>query len=181
MGADAAHPDPERVQQLLDRQDILDCLNRYCRGVDRLDEQLLRSAYHPDAIDNHGIHCGTVDEFIEWAFAGHRRSQYGHQHYIMNHSCELAGDVAHTETYMMMVGRNISGTPVTLHGGRYVDRFERRDGRWAIAYRASLVEWTGGVSEPDLPPVVRVQPGAISRDQSDISYERPLVFDGAAR
>src|SRR5947209_18592281 len=28
---------PPRVQQLIDRQDILDCLMRYSRGVDRFD------------------------------------------------------------------------------------------------------------------------------------------------
>lgn len=162
------------VRTLLDRQEILDCIHRYCRGVDRLDAALLASAYHSDAIDDHGIFQGPVADFIAWAFDGHRRNHHGHQHYVTNHTCELDGDQAHAETYFVMVGRNIDGTPLTLHGGRYLDRFERRDGRWAIAYRASLLEWVGGLADPELPAVERIQPGPIARDHSDLSYRRPL-------
>lgn len=167
-----------RLQELLDRQEILDCIYRYCRGVDRLDAELVATAYHPDAIDHHGVFCGTVPEFIEWAFAGHRAAHHGHHHYVMNHTCDLDGDTAHTETYYIFAGQNVRGTPYTLHGGRYVDRFERRNGRWAIAYRTSLLEWVGGLTEPDLPPVTRVQPGLIARDRTDSSYTRPLLFEG---
>lgn len=168
-------PDPRRVQELLDRQDILDALLRYTRGVDRLDEDLVRSAYHPGAIDDHGIFRGTVEEFILWAFEGHRTNHRGEQHYITNHACEIDGDVAHTETYFVMVGQNRTGTPVTLHGGRYVDQLEKRDGAWRIAHRVSMVEWVGGVTAPDLPPVDRKKNGTIARDRSDTSYDRPLL------
>ncbi|WP_067672976.1 nuclear transport factor 2 family protein [Nocardia miyunensis] len=169
-----AQPTEQAIRELLDRQEILDCIHRYCRGIDRHDAELLASAYHPDAIDDHGIIKAPVAEFITWAFEGHRKNQHGHQHYVTNHSCELDGDTAHTETYFIMLGQNKNGTPLTLHGGRYVDRFERRDGRWAIAYRASLLEWVGGLGDPDLPPVQRVQPGPITRDRTDLSYRRPL-------
>ena len=36
------------------------------RGVDRLDLELVRSCYHPDATDAHGSFTGTVDEFLVW-------------------------------------------------------------------------------------------------------------------
>ena len=164
----------DRLQELLDRQDILDCIYRYCRGVDRLDRELLLSAYHPDAVDDHGVHKAVIGEFADWAFEQHRRVHHGHQHYVMNHSCDLDGDVAHTETYYVMVGQNVNGTPVTLHGGRYVDRMERRDGRWAIAHRVSMLEWVGGLTEPDLAPVERVLSYVVARDRTDTSYDRPL-------
>ncbi|ONH31655.1 nuclear transport factor 2 family protein [Pseudofrankia asymbiotica] len=169
-----AAPDPRRLQELIDRQDILDCVHRYTRGVDRLDEELLRSAYHPDAIDDHGIFHGPVDEFIAWAFAGHRANHRAEQHYVTNHTCEIDGDVAHTETYFVMVGQNVTGTPVTLHGGRYVDQFERRDGEWRILHRVSLVEWVVGTTDADLPPVDRRPNGTVARDRDDVSYRRPL-------
>jgi hypothetical protein len=54
------------VGELKDRQDILDCLMRYSRGVDRLDRELLRSAYHPDAVDDHGMFAGGRDAFVDW-------------------------------------------------------------------------------------------------------------------
>jgi hypothetical protein len=31
---------------------------RYSRGIDRLDRDMLLSAYHPDAIDDHGMFVG---------------------------------------------------------------------------------------------------------------------------
>ena len=43
------------IRALLDRQAITDALHLYCRAIDRTDEELLASVYHPDAIDDHGI------------------------------------------------------------------------------------------------------------------------------
>ena len=57
------------LQRLLDKQEIYEVLCRYCRGIDRLDEPLVRSCYHPDAVDNHGLYNGSVDHFVASAFA----------------------------------------------------------------------------------------------------------------
>ena len=38
-----------RLERMLDRQDILDCLTRFSRGMARFDEELFLSAFHPDA------------------------------------------------------------------------------------------------------------------------------------
>lgn len=169
-----------RLRVLSDRQEILDCSHRFCRGINRLDEDLLRSAFHPDAIDDHGIFTGGVEGFVEWI-----RSLYGAlastQHYVTNQSVELDGDVAHAEQYWF-VANVFRGEPgVALRGGRYVDRFERRDGRWAIAARACIIEWNtqGG----DLPMDAAAKAmfdavGASSRDRSDLSYQRPLRVRG---
>src|SRR5262245_17777267 len=51
--------DAPAVRVLLDKQAIQEVLARYCRGVDRADLELLRSVYHPDAIDNHGTFNGN--------------------------------------------------------------------------------------------------------------------------
>jgi hypothetical protein len=47
-----------RLQELVDRADILDCVQRYARGIDRHDVELVASCYHPDAIDDHGLYVG---------------------------------------------------------------------------------------------------------------------------
>ena len=57
----------EKIAELVDREAIRDCIYRYCRGVDRADEAALRSAYWPDAIDQHGSYSGPVEGFFEWA------------------------------------------------------------------------------------------------------------------
>ena len=60
-----------RLQELCDRADIFDCMYRYARGIDRIDRELLRSAYHDDAVDDHVGFVGPVDDFIDWPFAYH--------------------------------------------------------------------------------------------------------------
>ena len=168
--------DPARVQELLDRQDILDCIHRYCRGVDRFDRQMVLSVYHPDAVDDHGEFVGGPEGFVDWAFGYHRKYQDGTHHIVTNHMCELDGDSAHTETYWIFSGIN-RDSPPSIHFGRYLDRFERRNGRWAIATRVCIIEWHAALGELPMPAeVIAVQQasGISSRDRSDPSYQRPL-------
>ena len=49
-----------------DREAIRDCLYRYSRGVDRCDEDMLRSVYWEDAIDDHCLFTGQREELIAW-------------------------------------------------------------------------------------------------------------------
>jgi hypothetical protein len=170
-----------KLRALVDRNEILDCIHRYTRGMDRFDRELVRSAYHPDAVDDHAGFVGTVDDFLDWAFAYHA-AQTRHQHYVTNHRVELDGDEAHTETYYLFIGsERDADAPLRVVGGRYVDRFERRDGRWAIAARVCLVEWqtelTSGLSPAAVEFLAAV--GTVARDTTDISYDRPLVVKRA--
>ena len=93
----------ERIARLEDRAAIRDCMQRYARGMDRRDRELLRSAYHDGAVDDHVGFIGEVDDFIDWAFAYHS-TQTRYQHYLLNHTVELDGDEAHAETYYLFVG-----------------------------------------------------------------------------
>lgn len=182
------------VTELADRQAILDVLMTYSRGIDRLDRDLLISVYHEDAIDDHGVFAGTREEFADWAIAMHTATHLSHQHGILNVTCDLDGDVAHTETYYMFVGMNRAGKPMAMSGGRYIDRLEKRDGRWAIAARVCVRDWAPLDQIPevmdqaamtvvkDLDERTRelMRTGAQpSRDRKDISYQRPLAVDPA--
>lgn len=179
------------VADLADRQAILDCLMRYSRGVDRLDREALLSVYHDDAIDDHGMFVGGPREFADWVIDMHSRLHVSQQHCLFNHTCELDGDTAHTETYYMFVGMNREGPPLAMSGGRYVDRFEKRHGRWAIAHRVCLRDWIPLDEAPDptdpaaftavkdgLPPAMAALMATASvslRNSSDPSYARPFA------
>ena len=103
----ACHPaDSPRLEQLLDRQDILDCLTRFSRGMDRFDRELFLSAFHPDAVIAAGPFVGGPDELYDWASELHEQGQSATHHNLLNHTCDIDGDVAHTETYYLFVGRN---------------------------------------------------------------------------
>ena len=120
---------------LLDRREIRDCVHRYARGLDRHDDALLASAFHPDAIDNHGDFVGRRAEFVRWANHQVHEPLILHNHHITTHRAEIDGDVAHGETYVIFILRHKDGKTVRVGFGRYVDRFERRDGEWRIALR----------------------------------------------
>lgn len=169
-------PTERKLLEQLDRSEILDCLTRYPRGMDRLDRELARSAYHEGAIDDHVGFVGEVDDFLDWAFTYHG-GQVRHQHYITNHSVELNGDEAHAETYYMFIGTESDpALPLTVFGGRYVDRFERREGKWGIAVRLCLVEWATdpkSLLPPDAAEMLAAT-GIIARNATDSSYHRPL-------
>ncbi|MGH7336233.1 MAG: nuclear transport factor 2 family protein [Myxococcota bacterium] len=172
--------DPEtfaRLEHLLDRQDILDCLIRFSRGMDRFDRELFLSAFHPDAVIDAGEFVGGPEPLYEWASGLHEQGQSATHHDLLNHTCDIDGDVAHAETYYLFIGRNRDETNWAA-GGRYVDRLERRDGAWRIALRCNAVEWSGAI--PTLPIPFEEVPdvhrnGVSSRSRDDLSYRRPLT------
>jgi len=128
---------------LIDRQAIHDTVLRYCRGIDRLDRDLVRDCYHPDATDEHGTFSGTVEEFLAWVWPLLARYD-STMHVVANHLVELHGDRARSETYGIAYHRSGDPDPrrnLTV-GFRYLDRFERRDsGPWRIARRVATTEW----------------------------------------
>lgn len=132
------------IAELLDKQAIYEVVMRYCRGIDRLDFDLVRDAYHPDAIDHHTGFDGNVDDFITWV-EPKLRAIGGTMHHIGNHLVELHGDFAVSESYSTAAhwggGEGIGMVNFTS-GCRYVDLMERRDGKWAIAERWAVREWT---------------------------------------
>jgi hypothetical protein len=121
---------------------------RYCRGVDRLDAELMFSAYHADATDDHGVFVGPARELCDRVVHSHRRYD-ATMHCILNHAIDFVDDTTATgEVYnITYLRQTIDGSP-HLHTWwvRYLDRYESRDGRWAIAHRVCVHEWTR--SEP---------------------------------
>jgi SnoaL-like domain len=73
------------IRALLDRHAIVDCMMRYARGVDRLDRELVVSAFHPDAVIDQGMFVGSPVRFADWALSMHERLHESHQHFVMNH------------------------------------------------------------------------------------------------
>jgi ketosteroid isomerase-like protein len=158
-------PDDAPLQQLLDKNSLHELVARYCRGVDRADEEVILSCFHDDAVDDHGPSKGSPAEFARWIIQRMRGWQFV-QHRVTNELFEIRGDVAYGETYSSMHATNADG--VRIEGlGRYVDRFERRDGEWRIAHRRVITEW---VSPGTGLSVGEFIPGR--RDRGDPSYER---------
>lgn len=145
----ANSPFPPRVQALLDKQEIVDLMYAYARGIDRAEENLVRSVFQPDAsIDfGPGIFQGSVSEFITWALDV-RGGMKATQHMVSNIRIDLRGDIALAETYFLNWHRldKSTGKEDFFVGGRYLDKLERRPGGaagvWKIAHRKQVKDWT---------------------------------------
>lgn len=165
------------LRRLADEAAIRDAVHRYCRGVDRADAELTRSAYHPDATDDHGRYKGSAHDFAEYVNAAHATRWSSTMHVIANHLARIEGDVADAETYVIAYLRRLEDGSVDVVGGRYLDRFERRQGEWRIAERTYLCEWSAvmesGGSLIDADAYVHG-----SRDRSDPSYAGMLSRSG---
>jgi hypothetical protein len=165
------------LRHLADRRAIEDLVHAHARGHDRFDLALLRGAYHPDGVDEHGsaaINSGP--DYAEWANAIHAGGSELCLHNITTHNCEIHDDVAHVESYVLVGLLNPDGKTARFINGRYVDRMEKRGGVWRIALRRCTVDLliAGDASILNLPQFK--QGGFIkgARDESDVSYHRPL-------
>lgn len=137
-------PTPTDTGPAQDREDIYQQLVRYCRGVDRRDDALLRSVYWPDAEDHHGVFQGDVDGFIDFVDREVHARFRCTMHKLGQALIEIDGHVAHCETYA--IGHHVraaEGHDIDdlVMGIRYLDRFERRQGEWRIARREVRYEW----------------------------------------
>lgn len=147
----------DTLGRLADRVEIEEVLYRYCRGVDRCDEATLTACYHPDAIDDHGTFNGNGHSFARWATRGAAKSWQASHHSVHNLLVEwVDDDTAHVESYVIAFNQRngADDAPVEVFAGRYVDRFERRDGVWRIAHRRAIRDtdtlvdrrkWAGGI------------------------------------
>ncbi len=168
----------KRVQYLEDRTAVLDCVMNQSRGHDRHDTELMGSVYWEDGVDEHGPVVKLGPEYGEWANAAHTQVFEDHLHNITTHTCEINGDEAHAESYVIGAMRAKGGKIVSLMGGRYIDRLERRDGVWKIALRRCTLEWM--MSGDSSVMKSRAVQGFIKGkwDRTDPSYSRPLKLDG---
>jgi len=133
------------LSELADRAAIEDLVKLYARGVDRRDFALLRTLYHPDAIDDHGsYYCGPASGYVDWLEAEALAHMEMTNHYISNHLIVLNGDRAEGEVYMAAYHRfpdGKGGAMDLLTGGRYLDKYEKRDGLWRFSHRKIAQDW----------------------------------------
>lgn len=159
------------LEEMLAEAAIRDIQIRYCRACDRMDFDLLRSCFHPDATTRYGFFGGSVDAFIASA-----RAQLPHfaatTHNTGNQLVEVQGESAWAEHYTVATHRiaadEIGPERDFVTAVRYVDRLECRDGDWRIVHRELILDWTRSDPVAVIDPQPAVQGGL--RDRGDRSY-----------
>lgn len=165
------------LERLIAKDAIRDLAARYMRGQDRLDKALQAATFWPDSTTDYGIFVGSGPDFV--TFAQDLLTEHlANQHIIGQHLIEFDPanpDRAFGEVYYYAFHRIIEdGAPTDMIiSGRYLDRYERRDGEWRFAHRSELVDWAR--KEPAADDFLTTQLAACllgRHDRQDRSYDR---------
>ncbi len=130
------------IEDAIAKQSLHDLVATYARGVDRADEAMLASVFHADADVITGVIDGKGPDYARDITAMVRGSLKSCFHSIANEYYEVSGNHAVGETYVLAHMMTGDGTQETLTGGRYLDRFEKREGEWRIAHRTFVYDWS---------------------------------------
>jgi hypothetical protein len=161
----------EKVERLYAKQEIHDAIMRYCRGVDRLDEELASSAFHTDGVFENGplrfVGAEIGREQVQRAGSQYKSTTHG----VANELVEIRGNSAYCESYWIahFVIERDGGERLMLRLTRNIDYFECREGIWKIARRRVIRERDSilPIEPPSPPPFF----GPL-RSREDISYWR---------
>ncbi|MDR7101317.1 nuclear transport factor 2 family protein [Croceicoccus sp. BE223] len=162
-GASPAAGARARLNELKAVRDIEDVLTRYCRALDRADLAMMETVYWPDGEDIHGIYVGRASEFVPFIISEITRYFTMGTHCLLNIHIDVEGDFAASESTLYSACRIRNGMAEVMLGshyfgqlagsgldpehemfvmaGRYLDRFERRDGEWRILRRQVVTDW----------------------------------------
>lgn len=132
------------IRDLAARRDITDAVQRYMRGLDRLDAGLQRSAFHDGALVDCGLMAGNADEFV--VFAQDLLASMEATHHLLGqvrielHDAASASGECYFQAWHGT--RDEAGKPRDLFiSGRYIDEYACNNGEWRISKRRLITEW----------------------------------------
>ena len=132
------------VTNLLTKQQLHELVARYCHAVDRRDADELRQLWWPEGDIDFGLFKGKTAAFID-IICQPNAAVLTSFHSVSNEYFTLEGSQASGLCYVTAMSSVIdSGTGVTtdqLVGGRYLDRFEQRDGQWRFLDKLFVIDW----------------------------------------
>jgi hypothetical protein len=179
----------DALASLLAKQQIIEVTSIYARAIDRMDETLLRSVFHPGSTHNHFYQGPSSDperpadgddpgDFVRFAFQVLSAHTHTH-HQLGNHIVELDSDTeARSECYftayhrMRAQGDSLAGAAAYetemdfFVGGRYLDKFALRDGAWKIVDRVGMTDWMR-IEAPSSNGTAGIDPDTISKRWPD--------------
>ncbi|WP_340589093.1 nuclear transport factor 2 family protein [Erythrobacter alti] len=154
--------------ELADREAIRQQIYNYCRAVDRMDADLGYKVWHEDGTADYGedVYQGTGRGFIDHVNAVHAHL-LAHSHQVTNIIIHLDGDRAASESYhVAYLTMDRGGQLMEMRVcGRYLDKWSRRNGLWAIDHRTTVRDIDS------IQPITALSKCEVgSRDATDPSY-----------
>lgn len=159
----ASHADQFTIEGLTSRAQITELVHLYAHCIDRRRWDLLAHVFHDDAtwwVSSIG-HDSPWQQAVSESRELFDRALGVTHHQVGNVLITLDGDCAHSETLCTAYHRVLADAPLggmfggtgseydLIAGGRYLDRWERRDGGWKIAQRRVHSGWRHQQSAAD--------------------------------
>lgn len=141
----------DALRLVQDRQELAELVARLSRAVDRADHDGIVACYAERSFDDHGRFRGSGAEFADYicnaAFTAASPFVF---HCLGQSVFDVEGDEAFGETIYTFY---MQTDEASIHHsiGRYVDYFQRVDGRWLITYRRVIMEWHGKIPFSEIP------------------------------
>ena len=156
----------ERIAPYLAKLDIYELVCTYSRALDRLDGALLESVFFADAWCEYGFHNSDPASFAAFAMEA-LGAHAANQHFVGNVLIEVDGDEAFGEVYFQAYHKvpTETGFEDIIIAGRYLDRYQQRDGVWKIAYRSEYNDWSR--TEPTADSYFNQAPDCLRGSRSD--------------
>jgi hypothetical protein len=138
---------PDAAAELVARSQIEQLLTRRGRAADAKDPDAILAEHVPGSRDIHGIFDGTIEDFVEYLRThNYADERYGIQrHTVSNVIIEFdSNEVARVESYHIAFHRIVlhHGSFDVHIGGRYLDRCQEHAGRWLLASREVVYDWS---------------------------------------
>lgn len=162
----------QRVQELLDREEIRDVIYRYAEAIDRWDKDLMRQVFTPDARVRLGLYDGPALDMMP---DERSKQQLSSQMLLGNIRIKLQGDRAKSVSCLSTVMiSELDGTRYhNMFRSRYLDRLRRHEGQWRIAERRMILDWDYSVPVEQRPEGHKMENEAVlvGKDrQEDAAY-----------
>jgi SnoaL-like domain len=142
--------DESALQELLDKQAIVEVMTAYTTGLDTRDWDLLKSCFTPDGDADFGALVGvgvldSPDALVDLCRNSLQDLQ-ATQHLQGNFEVQVSGDTATGKCYFQ-ANHFLDGAPggnSFVVWGTYRDQLVRTDGGWKIKHRELIPTATGG-------------------------------------
>lgn len=163
----------DTLNEVIAHHRIRQVLERYCRGIDRLDAGLIDSVYWDDATDNHGIYVGPGKDFSAFIIPMLQGAFTATMHVIGQSNISVTGDRGAADTYFVAyhTRNEDAGAVVDVAAGRYADMLERRGDEWRIRDRTVVMDWVETRHGLDRAALALASFTNGARDMTDLSYD----------
>lgn len=142
----------EAINNLVAKNFFEDLTSKYCRGLDRIDEGLLKGVFWKDAEVDIGIFSGSIEDFMPFIIETLNSSIRG-SHSVSNFLFEIDNNFASGEIYVHGISsfHNEDNIEIDGHvGGRYLTQYEKREEEWRMIKLMFIMDWNMNIESSAL-------------------------------